>query len=67
MRLNVQLGHEKIGEICEFLYLGSKIARDGRSNADIRSKIGQTKTAFVKIPQLLTLRHLDMRGWQEQF
>ena len=54
--LNVQIGNEKIEEISEFCWLGSKIKRDGgHCNADIRSRIGQAKITFAKIPQLLVL------------
>ena len=52
-RLNIQKGNEKIGESSEFCYLGSKITRGGRCNADIRSRIEQAKKAFAKILQLL--------------
>ena len=48
--LNIKIGSEKIGEIYEFCYLGSKITRDGRCNADIRSRIAQAKKAFAKLP-----------------
>ena len=42
-RLNIQIDNEKIGEISEFFYLGSKITGDGRSNADMYSRIGQAR------------------------
>ena len=37
-RLKIETGNEQIAEIDEFCYLGSKITRDGRCNADIRSE-----------------------------
>ena len=40
-RLNVQIGNEKMEEISQIYYSGSKITRVGRCNADIRSRIGQ--------------------------
>ena len=49
----VQTGNEKIGKIREFCYIGIKITRDGRCNADIRSKVGKAKLVFAKISQLL--------------
>ena len=52
-RLYNKVGNEKIGKISELCYLGSKITRDDRCNADIRSRIGHAKIAFAKIPQLL--------------
>ena len=39
-RLNIKIGNEKIGEINEYCY---------RSDADIRSRIGQAKKAFAKL------------------
>ena len=51
--MNIKIGNEKIGWISEFCYLGSKITRDSRCNADIRSTKRQAKKAFAKIPQLL--------------
>ena len=53
MRFNIKIDNGKIGEISEFCCLGGKITRDGRCNANIRSKIGQAKKAFPKISQLL--------------
>ena len=50
-RLNVQVGNENIGEISKFCYLGSKIKKDGRCSVNVRSRIGQAKIAFAKIPQ----------------
>ena len=52
-RFNFQIDNEKIGEISEFCYLGSRITRDGRCNSNNRSRIGQAKIPFAKIPQLL--------------
>ena len=52
-QLNVQIDNQNIGWFREFCYIGSKIRRDGRYNADIRSRIGQAKIAFAKKPQLL--------------
>ena len=48
--------------ISEFCYLGSKIAKDGRCDADIRYGIGQAKIALVKILQLLVVNiNLEIR------
>ena len=58
-RFNIKIGNEKIGKISEFCYLGCKITRDGLCNADMRSRIGQAKKAFAKIPHILVL-HTDL-------
>ena len=47
----IKINNEKIGAISEFLYSGSKITRDGRCNADIRSRIGQAMKVFANLPQ----------------
>ena len=49
-RLNIKIDNEKIEEISEFFYLGSKITRGVRCNSDISSRIGQAKKVFAKIP-----------------
>ena len=65
-RFNVQIDNQKIGEISDFCYLRSKITRDGTCNADIRSKIGQAKIAFAKIPQLL-ISKIDLEIRKKRF
>ena len=47
-RLNIKIGNGNIGEISEFCYLGSKIRRDGRCNADIRSNYGKLRRSLQK-------------------
>ena len=55
-RLNIKIDKEKIGDISEFCYLGSKIPRDGRY------RIGKAKRAFATLPQLLVSNiDLDVR------
>ena len=51
--MNIKIGNENIGKIGEFCYLGNKITRYGRCDADIRSRIEQAKIAFAKITHLL--------------
>ena len=50
--MNIKIGNENLEEISEFCYLGSKITRDGRCNADIRSRVGQAKKTFAELTQL---------------
>ena len=46
--LDVKIGKEKIQEVSEFCYLGSKITKDGRSKKDIVCRIAQAKIAFYE-------------------
>ena len=47
-RLNIKIGNEKIREISEFCYLGSKIKRDNRFNPNIGFRIGQLRKRLPK-------------------
>ena len=47
-RTNIKLGKQKLEEVKEFCYLGSRITNDGRSKKEIVSRIAQAKRAFYK-------------------
>jgi len=51
--MNVKIGGVQVDEISEFIYLGSKITRDGRSKVDIKSRLAQGRSAFYKKKSLL--------------
>ena len=60
--LNVKIGGEKIMEVEEFCYLGSRITKDGRSRSDIKCRIAQAKRAFSKKYNLFTSKiNLNVR------
>jgi hypothetical protein len=42
----IKLGHHKIAQVEELIYLGSRINRDGRNKKDIVSRIAQAKKVF---------------------
>ena len=46
--LDIKIGTEKIQEVEEFCYLGSKITKDGRSKRDIKCRIAQAKIALYE-------------------
>ena len=49
----IQLGNEKLREVDQFCYLGSKITSDCRSNVDIKCRLAQARNAFLKRRDLL--------------
>ena len=49
--LNIKIGNKNIGEISEFCYLGSKITKDDRCNADIRFRIEQAGKLKRPLPK----------------
>lgn len=52
--VNTNLEGQKIEQVNRFKYLGSWITDDGRSELEIKSRIGMAKTAFNKRKELLT-------------
>lgn len=62
-KANIKLNGEMIEEVDEFVYLGSRITKDGRSKDDIISRIRQAKVAFNSKHGLLTNKgiHRDTR------
>ena len=57
---SIELRNEKIQEVNEFNYLGSKITNDGRSSREILSRIAQAKNAFYKKKNLFTARNISL-------
>jgi len=59
----VYIGSQKLEQVEEILYLGSKITSDGKSVLVIKQRIVLAKTAFSKKHKLLTSKkiHLNTR------
>ena len=60
LSVNIQLGSMRIKQAESFTYLGSVIADDGRSDTEIRRRIGAAKTAYVRMRPLLANMSLDI-------
>ena len=58
---SVAVNSVQIKQIDHFKYLGSWIKSDGRSDMDIRCRIGQAKQAFMDMKNLLCARSLGLR------
>ena len=55
---NISIGNESIKQVDKFKYLGSMLTEDGRSENEIRQRIGIAKNAFGKMKNMVTNRHV---------
>ena len=59
--VTVVVNTEKLEEVDSFIYLGSVIDRKGGTEADIKSRIGKARTAFLALNKIWKDRKLSMR------
>ena len=52
--VNIRLENQQIKQVEHFTYLGSRITEDGRSEGEIKRRIGIAKTAFGRLRKILT-------------
>ena len=57
-RLELKIGNEIVRRVQRFKYLGSILGEDGRCEHEIRTRIGIAKTAFGKMRNVVTSRHI---------
>ena len=62
-KLNVK--DKEIKQVDCFTYLGSIITSDGRSETDIKCKIGMAKTAFTGMRNVLCSKKLNFKTRKE--
>jgi len=56
---NIYLENQLISQVISFKYLGSLITSDGRSSQEIKQRIGQAKTAFIKKKKILVSKKIN--------
>jgi len=59
--INISLKGNRKEQVNIFKYLGIIISNDGRSENEIKSRIGQAKKAFLLKSKLLTSKNVDLR------
>ena len=59
-RCRIFIGNEEIKQKNSFVYLGSKLTADGRSEEEISRRINEAKRAFQKMGGLLKNRHMSL-------
>ena len=55
------VGEREIKQVEKFSYLGSLITSDGRSDSEIKKRIGMSKAIFEKMGKILKNRKLSMK------
>ena len=55
---NISIGNETIQQVNKFKYLGSTITEDGRCESEIKQRIGIARSAFIKMRNVISNRHL---------
>ena len=57
----IVVNQEKLEEVDSFVYLGSVIDRKGGTEADIKSRIGKARTAFIALNKIWKDRKISLR------
>ena len=60
VKADVYIGNQKLEQIEEMVYLGSKITSDGKSVHEIKQRIALAKIAFSKKQKLLTSKRIHL-------
>ena len=57
---SINIHGNPLKQVNKFKYLGTILTSDGKSQTEVRRRIGQAKTAFLKMKNILTNRSLSM-------
>ena len=60
-KCEITVNGTKIDQVREFLYLGQWVTDDGRSDKEVKRRIGMAKTAFNKVEKMVTNRKMNMK------
>jgi hypothetical protein len=60
VKADVYIGNQKLKQVEEMVYLGSKIISDGKSVHEIKQRIALAKIAFSKKQKLLTSKRIHL-------
>ena len=60
-KAKILIDGSEVEQVEKFLYLGQLITEDGRSDAEIKRRIGMAKSAFLNIKHLLTNCNISWR------
>ena len=61
LRVRIMLGGRSVPQVERYKYLGCVIAKDGRSESEVVTRIGMAKSSFGKVKKVLTNMELDWR------
>ena len=57
---NIQINGRALKQVEQFKYLGTLITQDGRCETEVKARIAQAKSAFVKMKSLLTNKSIGL-------
>ena len=60
-KVSIHIDHKEVEQVQSFTYLGQLITDDGKSEGEIRSRIGLAKNAFSKRYKLLTNKNISFQ------
>ena len=61
-KVSIHIDHKEVEQVQSFTYLGQLITDDGKSEGEIRSRIGLVKNTFSKrIYKLLTNKNISLK------
>ena len=60
-KVSIHIDHKDVEQVQSFTYLGQLITDDGKSEVEIRSRIGLAKNAFSKRYTLLTNKNISLK------
>ena len=60
-KVSIHIDHKEVEQVQSFTYLGQLITDDGKSEGEIRSRIGLAKNAFSKRYKLLTNKNISLK------
>ena len=58
---SINIHGNPLKQVNKFKYLGTILTSDGKSQTEIRSRIGQAEISFLKMKNILTNRSLSMK------
>ena len=60
-KVSIHIDHKEVEQVQSFTYLGQLITDDGKSEGEIRSRIGLAKNAFSKRYKLLANKNISLK------
>ena len=60
-KVSIHIDHKEVEQVQSFTYLGKLITDDGKSEGEIRSRIGLVENVFSKRYKLLTNKNISLK------
>ena len=60
--VNVTVGGKRLEQVKNFIYLGSTLVEDGKSEKEIRIRIGRATSALAKLDNIWRSKNVEMKN-----